>query len=277
MKHVNTIVYMLAFLYVHHKVYLNAIPVEEVFRYCPPEGWTDMDHDQKTKLQDEFITFEKDLHSFRIVMSFVFFAQVIAIMMYILFCKVYKALKYKKQGKLDIRDPFQKILSNKNEDFLQNSNFFMSTVMLQFLIIMICFSGWLVITLNLDREKKHNHETVMIEFGDFFLFGQIPLEILLVCLWTYIYWKGTRFEQLFSRKNKLILCTVGGINILIDFIYMCYAYKHLDRDATEVCIIIMCVFLCDLLVYSRYLAMSFKPRFYKTFLQAFVQIDEYDK
>ena len=162
---------------------------------------------------------------------------------------------------------------NKNEDFLQNENFFMVTTILQFLNITICFSGWLNITLNLDREIQHENATLMMEFRDFFLFGQVPIEIILVILWVRTYWQGTRFEQLFSRRNKTILCTVGAFNIMLSFIYMIYAYKHIDRDAKEICIIILCIFLCDLQIYSRYLAMSFKPRFYKSFLTDFLQMD----
>ena len=53
-------------------------------------------------------------------------------MIYIIFCKVYKALKniYNKNKELDKYDPFQKIMLNKHEDYLENSNFFFSTIQL---------------------------------------------------------------------------------------------------------------------------------------------------
>lgn len=63
------------------------------------------------------------------VESCIFYAQIISIIVYIIFCKIFKALKNSRNpGKcLDKNDPFQKILLNKNEDFLENENFFMLT------------------------------------------------------------------------------------------------------------------------------------------------------
>jgi hypothetical protein len=41
-KHFNITVYMLAFLYVHHKVYLPDIPLGDIFDACPPADWDDL-------------------------------------------------------------------------------------------------------------------------------------------------------------------------------------------------------------------------------------------
>ena len=79
-------------------------------------------------------------------------------MIYIIFCKVYKACKNicNENKQLDKNDPFQKIMLNKHEDFLENTNFFMSTVLLQLVNISISLCGALVIELEEYRENYHD-------------------------------------------------------------------------------------------------------------------------
>ena len=43
---------------------------------------------------------------------------------YVVYCMIFKALKKMKQGKLDKSDPLQRILMNKNDDLLETQSFF---------------------------------------------------------------------------------------------------------------------------------------------------------
>jgi len=52
-------------------------------------------------------------------------------------------------------------LLNKNEDFLENENFFMITMLLQIVNINISLCGALVIDINIEREIKHDNEEEM--------------------------------------------------------------------------------------------------------------------
>lgn len=73
-KHVNLTIYMLAFLYVHHKVYLPELPLEEIFNSCPPTEWEEMTENSKTEMIANYNTFLNDIKAFRVLMSLVFFA-----------------------------------------------------------------------------------------------------------------------------------------------------------------------------------------------------------
>ena len=53
----------------------------------------------------------------------VFFSQILAIVVYIVFCKLFKSLK-KCLGTFDKTEPFHKYLVIKNEDFLETENLF---------------------------------------------------------------------------------------------------------------------------------------------------------
>jgi hypothetical protein len=84
---------------------------------------------------------------------------------------VYKALKniYNKNKELDKNDPFQKIMLNKHEDYLENSNFFFSTIQLQLMNIFISLCGALVIELEEYRENYHD-KIVMDKCFYFFIY-----------------------------------------------------------------------------------------------------------
>jgi len=93
--------------------------------------------------------------------------------------------------------------------------------------------------------------------------------MILFVIWCYICWQGTKFDQLFSSRNVKILCTLGGLDILLNFSFMVTAYFRLDTDANEVWIMILCVLLCELSIYFRYLAMSFKASLFSHLLKDF--------
>ena len=65
-----------------------------------------------------------DLYRYRETEIAVFYAQILAMIIYVIYCMIFKALKKMKQGKLDKSDPFQRILMNKNDDLLENQSFF---------------------------------------------------------------------------------------------------------------------------------------------------------
>jgi hypothetical protein len=47
----------------------------------------------------------------------------------------------------------------------------------------------------------------------------LPCELFLYFLWTFIFWRGTRYHILFSKDNFVVLTVVGffdlGIHIFI--------------------------------------------------------------
>ena len=73
----------------------------------------------KSQLRDIY-----DLHRYRELEVAIFYFQIVAMILYVIYCMVFKALKKMRQGKLDKSDPFQRILMNKNDDLLENQSFF---------------------------------------------------------------------------------------------------------------------------------------------------------
>lgn len=67
----------------------------------------------------------------------------------------------------------------------------------------------------------------------------------------------------------LILSAFGTIDISLNLYFMIKAYITLDSDANEVWIMILCVFLCEVSIYSRYLGMSYKAKLYSHLLKDF--------
>lgn len=145
----------------------------------------------------------------------------------------------------------------------------MLTQFVQLLNINVCFFGVTVIDMNLDRERKENHLEIIMTMRNYFVYVQAPLEIISAVIWAVIYWQGTKFEQLFSVKKKILVGGLGFLNVVLSFIHMIHGYRFLDDDAMEISIIILCIFLCDLQIYSRYFLMSFKPKFFGSFLKDF--------
>ena len=64
---------------------------------------------------------------------------------------------------------------------------------------------------------------------------------------------------------------------MLNFFYMLTAYAKLDNDAKEVCIMILCIFLCEDSIYSRYLSMSFKHKIFGPLLKNFEETEKVDK
>lgn len=65
------------------------------------------------------------------------------------------------------------------------------------------------------------------------------------------------------------LLSLGAINISLNFWFMVDSYLNLDVDAKEICIIILCVFLCECSIYARYYMMSKRPKFYQEAMKQF--------
>jgi len=89
----------------------------DVFASCVKEDMVDLYSDKlfKPQLRDIY-----DLYRYRETEIAVFYAQILAMIIYVIYCMIFKALKKMKQGKLDKSDPFQRILMNKNDDLLEN-------------------------------------------------------------------------------------------------------------------------------------------------------------
>lgn len=52
-------------------------------------------------------------------------------------------------------------------------------------------------------------------FKQWVSFVHFPAELLLYITWCYLFWKGTKYEVLFSRKNHKILLIVGVLDFSI--------------------------------------------------------------
>jgi hypothetical protein len=150
-------------------------------------------------------------------------------------------------------------LLNKNEDFLENENFFMMTQILQLVNINISLCGALVIEIESYREDYHDKPEIIQAFFEFFLFRKIPMQLAIFGVWVVIYWQGTKFEQLFSKRNMIILLSLGFFDIVTDVCYLIYSLVSLTEDAREIGIIILCCLLCDLSIYLRYAILRMKP------------------
>ena len=135
--------------------------------------------------------------------------------------------------------------------------------------LIINLVGVLVIDINIEREKQHDNEGVMLRLRNFFMWGQVPVDLLIMTVWIAVYWQGTTFEKLFSSRNMKTLLSLGAINISLNFWFMVDSYTNLDVDAKEICIIILCVFLCECSIYSRYYMMSQRPKFYHEAMKQF--------
>lgn len=102
--------------YIYDKV------ARDVFASCVKEDMEDLYSDKlfKPQLRDIY-----DYHRYRESEIAVFYFQIVAMIVYVIYCMIFKASKKMKQGgKLDKSDPFQRILMNKNDDLLENQSFF---------------------------------------------------------------------------------------------------------------------------------------------------------
>ena len=76
-----------------------------------------------------------DQEAHRVLEILVFYGQACTLALYILICKIFKALKLKKNKQLDENDPFQLELDKSSEDFMAKENFFMDVICIQILNI----------------------------------------------------------------------------------------------------------------------------------------------
>lgn len=150
-------------------------------------------------------------------------------------------------NKRDKQDPFQKILWNKNHDFLENENFFMSICVIQ---IMNTSLGLLV--LHLFHSEINYKEFSIWNFNSFYNYINTPFEIVGLLTWGIIVWRGTKKELFFSKKVGIIFGVVGFC-ILISNVYSIYASYREEDDATNESFIIMVINSANqLYVYVRY-------------------------
>lgn len=101
--------------------------------------------------------------------------------------------------------------------------------------------------------------------------------MFLFLIWVFLFWRGTKFEQLFAGRPFQFLITAGFLDVVVNFGFAVDAYIELDRKSTEVSIIILCTALCELSIYARYLLMSLKLTHYSALLQDFGVQDEKKK
>jgi len=81
--------------------------------------------DQRDKLAHLNKYTLRDIQIYRLFEILVMYSQIFGIIFYILYGKIMKKV-IKWAGRRDEEDPWQIILWNRNQDFLENDNFFMS-------------------------------------------------------------------------------------------------------------------------------------------------------
>ena len=97
---------------------------------CEPEGYSEMSPKQQVSYWNDLQDSIDRVDTYRYFEIFTFESQLLAIVVYIIYSKSFlKAKKY--LGTFDKHDPFQKILADTNQDFLDQENIFMITIMLQ--------------------------------------------------------------------------------------------------------------------------------------------------
>lgn len=131
MKNANIFIYQLGLIYLQYHLYLDidsCVTPDKVsyMDVCIPKGNT---LEEKVKTWDGLNGDLKAMNEYRYFELVIFYSQLAAITIYIVFCKVFLQLK-KQTGTFDLTDPFQKILQNKNKDLLEKENFYMITIVL---------------------------------------------------------------------------------------------------------------------------------------------------
>ena len=179
-----------------------------------------------------------------------------SIVIYIAYAKIFICCK-KRTGTLDPEDPFTKIILDNNKDFIEDENFFMITQTLQ--IVNLTISLGAEFMLDVEKSETADPQKVdRIRYAKWHIqYIQIPFEILLLFVWSYLFWKGTAFEKLFSKRNWIIL---GSLSVLDFIIHAFGLYDALlisgEAYKDEITMVLLCSLLNQLSVYVRYILVN---------------------
>lgn len=93
-------------------------------------------NDDDSQISANYKTEVLNLDSYRKFELAVFYSQLISIILYIIYCKMFNYLK-ERFNQIDKNDPFQNLIRDTHRDFLEEDNFFQNTQILQIMSITI--------------------------------------------------------------------------------------------------------------------------------------------
>ena len=114
----------------------------------------------------------------------------------------------------DKHDKFMAILRNKEEDFLENINIFMNSLIMQFLNLFI---------------------KITIKRGSNFVpkYSEFTITIIILIIWTVILFKGTKDEEFYAR-NRWYTVLVMFVGVLVFHVYfILQLVTHIKRQFLE--------------------------------------------
>ena len=220
-KAANIYIYQLCMLYMQFCIITDIDHCGNLVEECEPDGYSEMSPKQQVSYWNDLQDSIDRVDTYRYFEIFTFDSQLLAIVVYIIYSKSFlKAKKY--LGTFDKYDPFQKILADTNQDFLDQENLFMITITLQ-VMNMTLNSLFIVVIENdiesiLDPNSTYSGNVelliLLVKHIEFYL---LPSEILSFFVWLAIFWFGTKFNELYSRRNY----------VLISFIAFASVFTHL--------------------------------------------------
>jgi hypothetical protein len=147
-------IYMMAIMYVQNKI------------------------DTKTECDDPCPNYCKYLKQMRYLEVAIFISQMYALSGYLIISKLFKTVKLRSQVAYD-DDQFMNLLVNKNKDFIEHDNFFMSCIMTY---LMNLDASILVFSQKeIRNEKEFNIMNILSTF----------MTLFMLMSWLLIFWNGT--------------------------------------------------------------------------------------
>ena len=174
------------------------------------------------------------------------YSQIFGIIFYILYGKIMKKV-IKWAGRRDEEDPWQIILWNRNQDFLENDNFFMSICVIQIMNTILGLQVLSYFHTGIDYENFN-----IAHFNAFHTYINTPLEISGLLTWAVLIWRGTKKDEFFSRLAAIIFGIIGFL-ILAGNSYAVVASYYEEEDFANEGFVIMIINLGNqLYVYGKY-------------------------
>lgn len=210
------------------------------------------------------LEFIDDVNDYRLFECVVFYCQAIAILLYIIFCIAFYELK-KCFHQKDKNDPFQKIIRNNKQDFLETENFFMSIQVIQIMNFQLAYFLQFVIDIdgnNVEQQTipTNNYNSAGFDSVQDFLYFihnvMLPCEIFLYLLWCVIFWRGTRYHVLFSKINIVVITIFGIFDLGVHIFIVVQAYNTFKSLNNSISFILICSLTNQAYVYYKYFSIS---------------------
>lgn len=152
----------------------------------------------------------------------VFYAQIVSLFLFIVIAKVFLGCK-QMRGQFDSQDDFQITLANKEVDFLDNKNFFMTTITS---LGQVCVIGTVCVyyydhevyaaspdpLVAIENDSKAQQELKQ-------WLAPTPWELLAtLVMWLAVFWNGTKHEQLYA-PGMMGAITAANMLLCGHFVY----------------------------------------------------------